>query len=84
MIRLLDASNDECVQYIWFMAVNNDFFSLNLYDVLLRRGVDKQKLDQRYEQYQKYETKRREEKFKDQDKEANVLKKKKWWKKGKH
>ena len=78
MIRLLDASNDECVQYNWFMAVNNDFFSLNLYDVLLRRGVDKQKLDQ------KYETKRREEKFKDQDKEANVLKKKKWWKKGKH
>lgn len=78
MIRLLDASNDECVQYIWFMAVNNDFFSLDLYDVLLRRVVDKQKLDQ------KYETKRREEKFKDQDKEANVLKKKKWWKKGKH
>lgn len=84
MIRLLDASTDECVQYNWFMAVNNYFFSMDLYNVLLRRGVDKQKLDQRYEQYQKYETKRREEKFKDQDKEANVVKKKKWWKKGKH
>lgn len=82
MIRLLDASSDECIEKNWYMAVNHDFFSVGLYDVLLRRNVSKEKLDERYKEYFDYQKKKREQEIKEQEAKAKCLrreKRKQWW-----
>lgn len=82
MIRLLNASSDECIKENWFLAVNCNFFSTSLYHVLLRRNVSKEKLDKLSEEYFELEKKKNNQEIDKQTEKAKCLikeKRKKWW-----
>jgi len=77
MIRLLDASSDECINENWYMAVNDDFFPISVYHVLLRRGISKEKLDEDYNRYLDSQKRERKREIEEQEEKAKCLKKQK-------
>lgn len=72
MIRLLDASSDECIKKNWYMAINDDFFPISVYDVLLRRGISKEKLDEDYNRYLDSQKREKNVKLKNKKKKQNA------------
>ena len=84
MIRLLDVSSDECIRKNWFFAFSDDFFPISVYDVLLRRGISKEKLDKDYNRYLDSQKRERKREIEEQEEKAKCLrreKRKQWWNK---
>lgn len=77
MIRLLDASSDECIKENWYMAINDDFFPISVYHVLLRRGISKEKLDEDYNRYLDSQKRERKREIEEQEEKAKCLRKQK-------
>ena len=87
MIRLLDASSDECIKKNWYMAINDDFFPISVYHVLLRRGISKEKLDEDYNRYNDFQRRERKREIEEQEEKAKCLRKQKrkeWLNRWKH
>ena len=77
MIRLLNVSSDECIRKNWFFAWSDDFFSISIYHVLLRRGISKEKLDEDYNRYLDSQRRERKRELEEQEEKAKCIKKQK-------
>lgn len=72
MIRLFDASNDECIKQNWKKGVNSEFFSKSLYSYLLNRGISKDNLDNMEQKHNYYLNKIEKEKIEQQKQEKRI------------
>ena len=59
------------------MAINDDFFPISVYDVLLRRGISKEKLDEDYNRYLDSQRREKKREIEEQEEKAKCLRKQK-------
>lgn len=56
----------------WYLAINDDFFPISVYHVLLRRGISKEKLDEDYNRYRDFQRREKNVKLKNKKKKQNA------------
>lgn len=87
MIRLLEESSEESVRVNWHKAFEENYFSNELYNLLLRKNVSKELLDEMYVSYFNNEKRRIRQEIKileHQGKSLRKEKRKQWWNKLKY
>jgi len=56
-IKLLEKTSDECLKDNYYMILTRWYYDRNVYNYLLKRGIEKEKLDKQVNQYlERYET----------------------------
>lgn len=56
-IKLLEETSDECLKHNYHMILTRWYYNKDVYDYLLKRGIEKEKLDKQVNEYlERYET----------------------------
>lgn len=56
-IKLLEKTGDECLKHNYHMILTRWYYNKDVYDYLLKRGIEKEKLDKQVNEYiERYET----------------------------
>lgn len=55
-IKLLEKTSDECLKHNYYMILTRWYYNKDVYDYLLKRGIEKEKLDKQVNEYlERYE-----------------------------
>ena len=55
-IKLLEETSDECLKHNYYMILTRWYYNKDVYDYLLKRGIEKEKLDKQVNEYlERYE-----------------------------